>query len=69
MYLITLLQLDKVAIPLAVEIFDLGDVGFLLLRVVVLLLVRVEVVLVIASPRSSRGSSSFRSRQSLTLTA
>eukprot|EP00965_Chrysotila_dentata_P136719 4521851-Pleurochrysis_carterae.AAC.1 len=57
MYLITLLQRDKVTIPLAVEIFDLGDLSLLLLLVVVLLVVRVKVVLVIASPRSSRGSS------------
>eukprot|EP00965_Chrysotila_dentata_P175615 5797301-Pleurochrysis_carterae.AAC.1 len=34
--------------------------GLLLLRVVVLLLVLVKVVLVIASPRSFRGSSSLR---------
>eukprot|EP00965_Chrysotila_dentata_P041649 1381220-Pleurochrysis_carterae.AAC.2 len=51
------------------EILDLGDMGFLLLRVIVLLLVQVKVVLVIALPCSSRGLLSFRSRPSFTLTA
>eukprot|EP00965_Chrysotila_dentata_P024191 801526-Pleurochrysis_carterae.AAC.1 len=51
------------------EIPDPRDMGLLLLWVVMFFLVQVEVALVIASPRSSRGFSSLRSRRSFPLIA